>query len=175
MHCLLHRFRIARRHAALRAAMAAVLVGLPAASAQEHLSKTGEADREIVLHDHAGWDRTCAAIAPPSVQLDRPPLHGTVCVRADDIRIEYISYGTQAHCIGRMVRGLRLIYRSHAGYAGGDVVHYSVQYPKSRREVSVSVAVTPPAPATSGAASASVTLPPRQVPGAVPPCNDFVS
>jgi hypothetical protein len=143
--------------------------------AQDTLARSGEHDRDIVLRDHAGWDRNCAAVAPPLLHLDAPPRHGTVCARSDNIRIEYISYGTQSQCIGRTVRGLRLVYRPHASYAGTDDIRYSVQYPTSRRAVAVSVTVTPPPPATSGAAPARIAWPPPQPPGPVPPCNDAVS
>jgi hypothetical protein len=142
--------------------------------AQEVIDKSGEADREIVVREHAGWDRTCA-VAPPLLHLEAPPLHGVVCTRNDEIRIEFMFWGTQSQCIGRTVRGLRLVCRPHAGYAGNDVLRYSVQYPKSRRDVTVSVTVMPPQPATLGAAPASVAAPSPQAPGAILPCNDFLS
>jgi len=177
MRCVLDPLRKASRCAALRMALCAVSILLAgfAADAAEQFVRSGASGDAIVLHDHAGWDRTCAALAPPSVHLDAPPLHGVVCLRADDIRVEYVSYGTQTQCIGRLVRGVRLIYRPHAGYTGADGLRYSVQYPKARREVAVNISVLPPAPATSGAAPTSFGAPAPQAPGTIPPCNDFVS
>jgi hypothetical protein len=174
MRRLFPRFRIALLRATFASA-SGVALGATGVPAQEVIDKSGEADREIVVREHAGWDSACAAIAPPSLHLDAPPLHGIVCARNDDIRIAYIAYGTQSQCIGRTVRGLRLVYRPHAGYAGSDGLRYTVQYPKSRRDVAVSVTVMPPAPATSGAAPASIAVQPLQAPGAIPPCNDFLS
>lgn len=171
MRNVLHRLRGEIGRAACAAGLGMIALAGSAVCA-EPLVRSGDTDSDIVLHDHAGWDRNCAAVAPPAVRLDAPPLHGTVCARSDNIRIEYVSYGTQTHCIGRMVHGVRLIYRPHAGYTGDDVVRYSVQYPKSHRDVSVKVTVLP---ATSGAAPARVAWPPRQDPGPIPACNDFVS
>lgn len=89
---------------ALCAASAVALCAVVVQAADE-VARRGWAGEDIVLREHAGWDRNCNAVTPPALHLDTPPQHGTVCARAADIRIESLSYGTQAHCIGRLVHG----------------------------------------------------------------------
>ena len=125
-----------------------------------------------------GWDHNCEAVAHPSVHLDEPPAHGNVCAEIEDIKIRSMYYGTQSQCIGRQVRGVRLIYRPYPGYAGTDGIRYSVQYPSDRRSVSVTVTVIARTAGGYDAADVvrcrSSTAPDAQhVPGPVPGCAAF--
>jgi len=147
-------------------------------AAEERLSASGPADHQILIREHAGWDHNCEAAAHPTVHLDEPPLHGNVCAEIENIQIRSMYYGTQSQCIGRQVRGIRLIYSPHPGYAGADGIRYSVQYPSERRSVSVTVTVMPEQPTAGRAMQSSVGAPVpdvRQPPGPVPGCAGFVS
>lgn len=155
-----------------------------AASAQagdrsaEQVTRTGAANRPVVIREHAGWDRDCAAIAPPALTLDTPPRHGFVCARAEDITIKSMVVGTEAHCIGRLVRGVRLIYRPDAGFSGADDLRYAALYPSLRRSVAVNVTVggqaTPAAVAGSVPAAMTSAASSHQAAGPVPPCADLM-
>ena len=144
--------------------------------AGETLSRSGPANQPLVIREHAGWDRDCGAIAPPALTLDTPPRHGFVCARGEDVRIKALYLGTEAQCIGRLVRGVRLIYRPDLGFSGDDRWRYAALYPSLRRDVAVDVTVTgvARAPSVTGSVTASVTARARQPAGPVPPCADLM-
>ena len=100
-----------------------------AQSEEEQLSKTGEIDHQIIIREHAGWNMECAAIAHPALYLNKSPDHGRVCARIENIKVHSIYVGTESQCIGRVVRGVQLIYRPDPGYAGNDALRYAAQYP----------------------------------------------
>jgi hypothetical protein len=140
----------------------------------EQLSRAGLANRPVVIREHAGWDRDCAAIAPPVLTLDAPPRHGFVCARAEDIVIKSMVVGTEAQCIGRPVRGVRLIYRPDLGFSGDDGLRYAALYPSLRRSVSVSVTVGGQGAGITGSLPTHLTTPSHQPAGPVPPCADLL-
>lgn len=142
----------------------------------EQVVRAGSPNRPVVIREHAGWDRDCAAIAPPVLTLDAPPRHGYVCARAEDITVRSMVVGTEAQCIGRLVRGVRLIYRPDLGFRGDDGLRYAALYPSLRRSVSVSVTVGGQgAPADiTGSLPTHLTAPSHQPAGPVPPCADLL-
>jgi hypothetical protein len=145
-------------------------------SGSERLSRAGSANRPVVIREHAGWDRDCAAIAPPALTLDAPPRHGFVCTRAEDITIRSMVIGTEGQCIGHLVRGVRLIYRPDAGFSGDDGLRYAALYPSLRRTVSVNVTVGGQGPhaGIAGSLPTHLTAPSHQPAGPVPPCADLL-
>ncbi len=145
-----------------------------AAEVTEQLVKSGQAGGAVIIREHAGWDRDCGAVPHPALYLDEPPRHGSVCARAAEIRIQTLAAGTQAQCIGRLVRGVRLVYRPDAGFAGGDVLRYAVQYPALRKTVAVSIAVAPETPSAANAQASVAAAPPHQPPGPVPDCAELL-
>lgn len=175
MRRFLHRHDL-RLAGALLGAAVCVAAGAARAidAAEEQLAKSGQADRTVIIREHAGWDRNCDAVAHPALYLDEPPRHGSVCARLAEIRIQTLAAGTQGQCIGRVVRGVRLVYRPDAGFAGGDGLRYAVQYPSQRKSVAVSIAVTPEPPSATNA-QASVGAPPSHQPaGPVPACAELL-
>ena len=116
----------------------------------------------------------CGAIAHPALYLNEPPRHGHVCARVENIKVRSMYVGTESQCIGRVVRGVQLIYRPDTGYTGNDDLRYAAQYPSVLRNVSVIVTVTAYPP---GAAPSGVTAPmpqARQPSGPVPACDELV-
>lgn len=170
------------RHVTVVGAMfgAAIVIGVagPARAQDEQFAASGSSGRQILIREHAGWDRDCAAIAHPALYLDEPPRHGYVCAHVSDITIRSMYVGTASQCIGRLVRGVRLVYRPDAGYAGGDRLRYAAQYPSVRRMVSVAVTVAAPGAAvTTGSLPPSLSasaLPAHQPAGPVPACADLM-
>jgi hypothetical protein len=141
----------------------------------EQLSIAGQADRSIVIREHAGWNRGCEAIAHPALYLSEPPSHGSVCARIEDIKISSMYVGTESQCVGHLVRGVRLIYRPDATYAGDDSLRYAAQYPSVLRTIQVQIAVAAHAAGATGAVPSNVVAPmaqARQAPGPVPACAD---
>lgn len=180
-----------RRHRSIpsRRSQGAVLIILPviamaalqgvarAADAphEEQFVAAGSVNHAIVIREHAGWNSNCDAIAHPALYLDEPPRHGSVCARVEDINISSIYAGTESQCIGRRVRGVRLVYRPDAGFVGGDGLRYAVQYPSRRRSVAVNVTVADKVPAA--AVPSSMAAPPafaRQMSGPVPTCTELM-
>jgi hypothetical protein len=139
---------------------------------EEQLSKTGQSDHQILIREHAGWNMDCDAITPPALYLNEAPRHGRVCARVENIKIHAMYVGTEAQCIGRLVRGVQLIYRPDAGYAGNDGLRYAARYPSVLRAVSVIITVTYPPGAPS---NITAPMPPtRQSSGPVPACDELV-
>ena len=142
---------------------------------EEQLSKAGQAGQSILIREHAGWNRNCDAIAHPELYLSEPPRHGQICARIENIKISSMYVGTESQCIGRLERGVRLIYRSDAAYAGDDSLRYAAQYPSVLRGVQVQLTVA----ADAGSAVPSNTIgvpiaPARQAPGPIPDCAEPV-
>ncbi len=142
---------------------------------EEQFAAAGSANHAIVIREHAGWNANCDAIAHPALYLDEPPRHGSVCARVEDIKISSIYVGTESQCIGRRVRGVRLVYRPDAGFIGGDGLRYAVQYPFRRRSVAVNVTVAdevPVAPVPSSMAAPPALA--RQASGPMPTCTELM-
>jgi hypothetical protein len=179
-----HLLTVSRRRASaisfvLMAVMtpALLLAGPDGAWAEEELlSITGHAGEPIMLREHAGWNRDCEAVAHPALYLSEPPRHGKVCVRAENIKISSMFVGTESQCIGRLIRGVRLIYRSDAAYAGKDGLRYAAQYPSVFRAIEVQVTVAANAANSSDAVPSIIVAPVllRQAPGPVPDCAEPV-
>lgn len=165
--------------AVIAAVIATCLSGLAngAGAQEEELSKTGQAGHQILIREHAGWNKDCDAIAHPALYLNESPRHGSVCARIENIKIHAMYIGTESQCIGRVVRGIQLIYRPEAGYAGNDGLRYAAQYPSVLRSVSVIVTVTAYPPLAPSAAPSNITEPfpqTRQSAGPVPACEELV-
>ena len=159
--------------------LAACLSGLASATQaqEEQLSRIGQADRPLLIGEHAGWSRDCVAIAPPTLYLSEPPRHGSVCMRVENITIHDMYVGTESQCIGRSVRGVRFIYRPQQGYMGNDGLRYAAQYPSVLRSVSVAIMVTAQPPAASGTAPSGIAATSPQAPQSltpVPVCDELV-
>jgi len=174
--CVLHG---AIPFAILAAVITACLSGLAfeAQAQEEQLSKIGQANHPIVIREHAGWNKDCDAIAHPALYLFEPPRHGSVCARIENIKIHSMYVGTESQCIGRLVRGVQLIYRPEAGYAGNDSLRYAAEYPSVLRTVSVIVTVTAFPPGEPSAVPSNITapMPPtRQSSEPVPACEELV-
>jgi hypothetical protein len=144
---------------------------------EEQLAKTGEVNHPIIIREHAGWNRDCDAIAHPALYLAEPPRHGRVCARVENIKIYSIYVGTESQCIGRVIRGVQLVYRPDAGYTGNDGLRYAAQYPSVLRAVSVLVTVSAFPPGGPSAAPSGMTMPTlqsRQPAGPVPACEELI-
>ncbi len=164
------------RFAILAAVASAIFPGMAgtAGAQEEQLSKIGQADHAIIIREHAGWNQSCEAIAHPALYLYEPPRHGSVCARVENIKIHSMYVGTEAQCIGRLVRGVQFIYRPDAGYAGDDSLRYAAQYPSVLRMASVTVTVTPYPPIAASSDVIASTPRSRQAPGPVPACEELI-
>lgn len=154
-----------------------VLLGFAqeARAQEEQLSIAGRADHPINIREHAGWNRSCEAIAHPVLYLSEPPSHGNVCARIENIKISSMYVGTESQCVGQLVRGVRLIYRPDATYAGDDGLRYAAQYPSVLRTIQVQITVAAHTTSAPNALPSNVIAPMpqlRQSPGPVPACAE---
>ncbi|WP_137045375.1 hypothetical protein [Pseudolabrys sp. FHR47] len=136
--------------------------------------RSAAVENSIVVREHSGWDRNCEAIPYPPLSLITPPSHGKVCAKAQVITIASMFAGTESQCIGRDVSGVRIIYQPDASYRGEDTLVYGVQYPSRFRAVSVKVNIGATVPATVSVADADVAAQPKQAPGPMPTCPQYV-
>jgi hypothetical protein len=149
-----------------------------AQTSAERIAKTGKAEQPILIREHAAWDEDCAAVPYPAVRLDEPPRHGALCARIENVTVRYMYAGSVPHCVGHVVRGVRLYYFPRAGFAGSDGLQYSVRYPSADRTVAVTVTVAPGQASTADTKITDIASPlrePRQQPGPVPACSEQVS
>lgn len=146
------------------------------AQQEEQVAKAGQAGQAILIREHAGWNKNCEPIAHPALYLSDPPRHGQLCARTENIKITSMFAGTESQCIGRLVRGVRLIYRADASYAGDDSLRYAAQYPSVLRGVQVQLTVAANTVGLPNAMPSNNIVTPmtqtRQAPGPVPDCAD---
>ncbi len=103
-------------------AVAAIITGLlslwinPArAEGKGTRVKPGEATRVFVM---AGFTPECAFKGFPAVQLDKPPVKGTVeTAEGADTTIQYSLSGK---CIGTPIKGTAIMYKPAPGQTGDD-------------------------------------------------------
>lgn len=127
---------------------ALTIVAMSASSAvaeDMHFKTTTQAATNVALRGYWRADKNCEPREPPpALLLDKPPEHGTVCFRRDVVKMQNVVVGEGLqHCIGRQIRGLKVVYRSKAGYSGPDEVRYTVVFPKAKQTVLVDVTVQP--------------------------------
>ncbi len=77
--------------------------------------------------------------------------------------------GTQGQCVGRLVRGVRLIYQPDSDFAGDDSLLYAVQYPSVLRAIAVKVSVSSFQARTLNASSSDAGVPTTPASGALEP------
>jgi hypothetical protein len=144
---------------------------------QRKISKVGKANHEAILSGHVRTDRNCLGIGVPDINMERPPAHGVVCLRAGPVRLQYLIGGAPADCLGQKPAGIRVVYRPHDGYTGKDETRYIVHFRKVQVDVNVDLTILPddsPTPNGSSApAGPSVQEP--QKPGPIPTCPALVS
>jgi hypothetical protein len=150
----------------------------PALAEDQRLAKTTRADHDVVILGYGRSNQNCESIDPPALYLEKPPDHGTVCFRTNDITINKAIVGNLTHCIGRKIHGVVVVYSPGWKYAGPDDVRYTVIFPKARHGVYVELTVLPDRPSSSGAVSMDLDAPTTgspQLPGPIPACASLVS
>lgn len=151
---------------------------IPDAWAEEdQISKAGQVARSIIIREHAGWNEDCDGVEPPPVYLLSRPQHGKVCARNEQIKIASMYAGTQGQCIGRLVRGIRLIYQPESDFAGEDSLLYAVQYPAVLRTIAVKVLVAGYETRTSHVSPSDAAVSSKQTPRSmepIPACTEFL-
>lgn len=142
----------------------------------EPILSAAPAPRALLIREHAGWNKDCEAIALPPIYLFNAPHHGKICARPQEIKITSMVLGTEGQCIGRMVRGVRLIYQPDGNFAGEDNLLYAIQYPSALRQVAVTVTVTADPAASNSSLSEVIepSSPAARAPLPVPPCAEML-
>jgi hypothetical protein len=145
-------------------------------SMQRKTSKTGKADHEIPLGGLVRVDRNCAGIGAPQIDLESPPMHGIVCQRPGEVKLEYVVSDASRHCLGTKAVGVRIFYRPHDGYTGKDAARYIARFPKDQVNVDVDLTIVPDdRPSLNRAPAPGAPAPEAQKPGPMPVCAGLVS
>ena len=168
-------------------------VALGEASAQSKWSRPRDSERIAGAPNHfryrataiAGHEKVivragqlnvkCELLNLLTFNLDSPPRHGIVCTRQLDFNaINAGISGKGAHCIGREVKGLALIYLPRSGYSGADEFQFTARgkAPPATTTI-VDVNVRPDKPEGSNALPRDVAAPVPEVvqpSGPVPAC-----
>jgi hypothetical protein len=108
---------------------------LDRAAAQElKLTRTAVSGVDSLLaHEHA-WDRNCNALET-KITFTRMPAHGEVSITTGTSAVpdSVPRTGATGNCIGKMITGNEVMYKSEPGYQGMDAVSYVVVYPNGNR------------------------------------------
>jgi hypothetical protein len=149
----------------------------PVFAQNQRLSKTTTADRDVVILGYGRSNQNCESVDPPALYLDKPPDHGTVCFRVNDIKINEAIVGNLKHCVGRNIRGVTVVYLPRWKYIGLDDVRYTVVFPQARHSVYVDLTVLPDRSGSPSVAADTITpaAESSQSPGPIPACTALVS
>ncbi len=155
-------------------AMGLLVLALGSAPARaEHLTLT-TSHTEVTIRGYARWDKNCTAAEPPQVYLDVAPSDGTVCVRTDTGTVRRVREGKANHCVGRRMGGISVVYQPRRGFAGADVLRYTVKFKAVSATFDVDIRVQPDHVPIQGGETGRSTAPP-QPPGLIPACAALVS
>jgi hypothetical protein len=144
---------------------------------QKKISRTGNANHEARLSGHVRVDRNCASIGAPQIYLAQPPVHGVLCLRRGEVRLEYLVGNAPRNCLGQKAAGVRVFYHPYDDYTGKDEARYVVQFPHDQVSVEVDLTIVPDdRPSLNGAMPAAGTpVQETQKPGVLPACAELVS
>ena len=86
----------------------------------------------LLAHEHA-WDRNCNALQT-KITFTKMPAHGEVSIGTGTPLPQKVPRtGPTGHCIGKMITGNEVMYKSEPGYQGMDAVSYLGVYPNGNR------------------------------------------
>jgi hypothetical protein len=150
----------------------------PAVAQDQHLTKTAKAAHDVIIMGYARSDQSCRGIEPPTLTLDKPPDHGTVCFRVADMKLSEAIVGNLTQCLGLKIRGVSVVYLPRWGYTGPDDLRYTVVFPEARHSVYVDLTVLPEKRSSAYSVPADISAPSAESPqpsGAIPACTALVS
>lgn len=106
------------------------LVSDAAIALDQHRFKTVKSGRQVSLGGHMRFNKDCVGNVLPKAYLVEPPEHGSICLQVRMIKVQktYRDLPRYPHCIGKPVRGIRVIYSSDGGYEGEDRLAYKIEY-----------------------------------------------
>jgi hypothetical protein len=92
------------------------------------LNKSTKARKEVLV----AWffknlKDNCETGEPPEIELNIPPMGGTVCLRSGMVPVRNIWTGRNQHCIGTIVRGVQVIYIPYGSFTGVDSTQFTVK------------------------------------------------
>jgi len=120
------------------------------------------AGQEVIFDRHARWrSADCSEGPPPVIQIDSPPRHGKVLTRPGAYTPTTSSDG-DTHCLGRLMKGIFLVYQPDDGFVGTDSLSYTVDFGRRAIPFSFDIRVLPIQPVISESqAPARTALPPN--------------
>jgi hypothetical protein len=149
-----------------------VLLGSTLAHA-EHVTRVTKRYSEVTIGGYARWNNNCDPIDFPQIYLDVPPKNGVVCARTSKGTAGLVREGKAAHCAGRPMRGINLIYLPRSGFTGVDVIRYTVKFTVISQTIDVDISVQSDQADTGNVGVLSADDP--QIQGPIPVCVPLVS
>jgi|ERR1700756_1958469 hypothetical protein len=146
--------------------------------AQVQLWKTTSASHDVVIEGYARTNNKCESIDPPTVYVDRPPMHGIVCSKNGELLLRKTVENDLSHRLSKRAQGIQVVYLPRKGYVGSDTVRYTVRFPTAQHAVEVLLTVLAGGLQSPGVAPPSIDDPAsdvRQTPGPLPVCPALVS
>ena len=167
-----------------------LLLTLNAAIAQDNASITTKptiektstrmtrANQPVELTSHIILDKDCRGKQLVKILLTAPPLHGSVCVEVAQLKhsLPTVSGSKKhSHCVGKQMRGSRIVYISSLRFSGEEKVRYTVEFPRAELHRTVNVIVKRAANSMYKDGPLAETPLEAQRPGPMPPCVQLVS
>jgi len=109
------------------------------------ITKSAGSGVETTIARASGWDKATCASRLHSVNITRPPAHGTVSVVDEVTTIPASTQrsGSTGQCAGKPLKDKKILYKSNPGFTGTDTFSYeSVDPNGSRGPFDVTITVT---------------------------------
>jgi hypothetical protein len=132
------------------------------------LNKTTKGGKELSVASYFKIKDNCEFKELPEIELNNPPKGGIVCIRSDMVPVRNIWSGRNQHCIGTIVRGVRVIYFPFGSFTGLDGMQFRAMTRTYEAKISVEAG-------ESTAVGASSTRSEPQKAGPMPTCPALVS
>jgi hypothetical protein len=100
-------------------ALAAVLLTPSGQANAEAFFRTVKSGRSVPMHLYKAWKRDCSP-DDGVVKVVTKPQHGKLTPGRVDGRIRHNRFSANDPCIGKIIRGFQVEYRSVPGYRGMD-------------------------------------------------------
>jgi len=140
----------------------------------ELLKRVTKNHGEVNIGGYARFNNNCDATESPEVYLDVAPTNGLVCARMSTVTVRIIHEGKADNCVGRSIRGIRIVYLPRPEFSGVEVVRYTVKFNKIKQTMDVDIDVASDQIITENRDGAS-SLDEPQTQGPVPVCAALVS
>ena len=138
------------------------------------LKRTAKGHKELTVYGHAIFRGDCESRGPVEINLNIPPMGGTVCMRSGMVPLRTTWPGTSQHCVGKRISGVFVIYIPFGSFTGPDTMLYTVRVQPSLNSRTYEVEIMVDAGQAIAPGASSAPSEPQRA-GPVPACPALVS